>query len=404
MKILLATFWGIPHVGGVWNYMKQLKEKLESLGHEVDLLGYGEGNNYLHIVTKKQVIQNKCLLPVINKIHEQSESSLYYKNPILNYYEHLRYCFELGAAYFNLGKYDLIHTQDVLSTTCINRIRPQGTALVATLHGSVAQEMKHFATNVYKNTTSNLIIEYFAKMEYNGATSAEYTLVANKWLKDLLTNEFHVPVEQLKVLHYGYDTDTFVKRMNEASSIQRPSDKKVILFTGRLVEIKGVQHLITALSQLKSLRSDWVCWIAGDGSKKKDLEYQRKILGLERDILFLGKRDDIPSLLSNSDIFVLPSLLDNQPLSVIEAQIAGKPVIVSDAGGLPEMVEHGTTGVISPAGDTNTLCTNLNYLLAHDQYREYLGSNAQKWALPYWSIDTAVKNLLDVYQRALSNK
>ncbi|PAE44076.1 glycosyltransferase family 4 protein [Bacillus sp. 7884-1] len=404
MKILLATFWSIPHVGGVWNYMKQLKERLESLGHEVDLLGYGEDNNYLHIVTKKQVIENNRFLPVITKVYEQTESSFYHKNPILYHYENLRYCFELGAAYFDLEKYDLIHTQDVLSTACINRIRPQGTALVATLHGSVAHEMKHYATTVNDNALSNSIKNYFDKMEYSGATAAEFTIVANNWMKDSLTNDFHVPVEQLKVLHYGYDIDTFVKRMNRASSIQRSADKKVILYAGRLVEIKGVQNLIQALSQLKRLRNDWVCWIAGDGNKKADLQHQSKALGLEKDILFLGKRDDIPSLLSISDIFVHPSLLDNQPLSVIEAQIAGKPVIVSDAGGLPEMIEHGVTGLITPAGKDRSLCLHLDSLLTNDQLRKTLGSNAKKWALTYWSIDTAVKNVLEVYQSALTKK
>ncbi len=406
MKILLATFWGIPHVGGVWNYMKQLKEQLESLGYEVDLLGYSEGNNYMHVLPKTRVIEMNRFLPFITKIHEQTELSLHYKNPLLNHYENLRYCFEFGAAYLDLRKYDLIHTQDVFSTVCINRIRPKGTTLVATLHGSVAQELKDFATTVYAKDLSNLtkVKNYFDKIEYNGATAAEITLVANKWLKDILTNEFHVPDEQLKVLHYGYDTDTFVKRMNKVSTIQRPADKKVILYVGRLVEIKGVHNLIQALSQLKRLRNDWVCWIAGDGSNKADLQHQSKVLGLEKDILFLGKRDDIPSLLSNSDIFVHPSLLDNQPLSVIEAQIAGKAVIVSDAGGLPEMIEHGVTGLITPAGKDKSLCLQLDSLLTNDKQRQTLGSNAKKWALTYWSIDTAVKNVLDVYQSAIIKK
>ncbi|MFJ5760215.1 glycosyltransferase family 4 protein [Neobacillus sp. NPDC093182] len=403
MKILLATFWSIPHMGGVWNYMEQLKKMLESLDHEVDLMGYGEGNKYLHLLPQKKVIECDRFLPIINKIYEESES-LYYKEPVLNYYENLRYCYELGAAYFNLGKYDLIHTQDVLSTACINRIKPERTALVATLHGSVAQEMKDFATNVYKKPSSNLIIKYFENMEYLGATSARYTIVANEWMKNILSNDFNVPPEQLKVLHYGYDTDTFVKGMSEASPVKKPNDKKVIFYAGRLVELKGVHHLITALSHLKRKRDDWVCWIAGEGSKKEELQHQSKALGLEENILFLGKRDDIPSLLSNSDIFVHASLLDNQPLSVIEAQLAGIAVIVSDAGGLPEMVEHGKTGIITRAGDPTALFSQLTELLTNDQYREALGSNAKKWALTYWSIDSAVNNLLGVYQSALPKK
>jgi glycosyltransferase involved in cell wall biosynthesis len=404
MKVLLATFWSIPHVGGVWNYMQQLKEKLESFGHEVDLLGYGDSNNYIHMVTKNHLIEQNSLLPVITKIHDQSDFSFYNEDNLIKYYESLRYCFELGTTYLDLQKYDLIHTQDVLSTVCMNRIRPEITPLVATLHGSVAQEMRHYVTYVHKTPTSNLVCKYFDKIEYIGATAAEFTIVANEWLKNILTKEFHVPSGQLKVCHYGYDVEAFLKRMNEQSSIQRPVNKKVILYAGRLVELKGVHHLISALSQLKKIRNDWVCWIAGDGNKQAELQQQSKALGLEQDVLFLGKRDDIPQLLSNSDIFVYPSLLDNQPLAVIEAQIAGKPVIVSDAGGLPEIVEDGVTGLIISAGNERKLSLSIDYLLTHEHYRVSLGSNAQKWAISHWSIDKAVKKVLDIYQSALSKK
>lgn len=54
MKILLATYWIVPHVGGVWNYMNQLKKRLEVLGHEVDLLGYGELHKYTYFVSEEK--------------------------------------------------------------------------------------------------------------------------------------------------------------------------------------------------------------------------------------------------------------------------------------------------------------------------------------------------------------
>jgi hypothetical protein len=90
MKILLATFWSIPHVGGVWNYMQQLKEKLESFGHEVDLLGYGDNNNYLHMVTKNHVIDQNSLLPVVAKIHELTESSPHNEDLLPTEERHMR--------------------------------------------------------------------------------------------------------------------------------------------------------------------------------------------------------------------------------------------------------------------------------------------------------------------------
>jgi glycosyltransferase involved in cell wall biosynthesis len=118
----------------------------------------------------------------------------------------------------------------------------------------------------------------------------------------------------------------------------------------------------------------------------------------------MGRRDDVPFLLSLSDIFVLPTLMENQPLSVIEAQITGKAVIASDVGGVPEIIEHGITGVLSPAGDEQMLTMHINYLLENESYMKTLGLNAQKWGLEHWSPDKAVQKVLGVYEKALCKK
>lgn len=401
MKILLATFWIVPHVGGVWSYMQQLKANLEFLGHEVDLLGHGESEKSVKIVNKNQEIFKDQLQSLINSKVREERHRFFDKDGVIRHYEHLRIGYELGVAHLGLEEYDLIHTQDVLSAACINLIRPQKTPLIATIHGSVAHELKHYVTNILKSPTSNLACMYFDELEYRGATSAEFTIVANNWLKNILINEFHVPNEQLKVFHYGYDIENFLKRMNEQSSLQPPTDKKLIIYTGRLAEIKGVHYLISALSELKKIRTDWICWIVGDGDMQEKLQDQNKALGLEKEVLFLGSRNDVPYLLSVSDICILPSIIDNQPLAVIEAQLAAKPVIVSDAGGLPEMVDHGITGVISPAGDPKMLCINIDYLLQHEEYRNNLGLNAKRWALNYWSPNLAVQNVINTYEKAI---
>ncbi|MGF6952585.1 glycosyltransferase involved in cell wall biosynthesis [Neobacillus sp. B4I6] len=404
MKILLATYWPIPHVGGVWSYMVQLRKKLESLGHEVDMLGYDEDNISVYIVNENRKVDSDKLLPLLNaKLNEKTYPAIY-ANDLVKYTEFHRYVYELSAAYLGLEKYDVIHTHDVISTASIDRVRPEKSALVATLHGSVAHEIRYQLNTIHKSNTSYMARVYYDELERLGATSAEVTIVANEWLKNILTNEFQVPNEQIKVLHYGFDTENFIKRSKQKSSIIRPKDKKVIIYSGRLVELKGVDHLISALGELKKIRKDWVCWIVGNGDKQAELKVQSKNLGLEDDILFFGKRDDIPSLLAKSDIFVLPSLLENQPLSVIEAQIAGKAIIVNDVGGLPEIVEDGVTGLITPAGDIKILCKKMNLLLGDEKYRNRLGANAKKWGMTHWSLDKGVKHLIEIYKSAISKR
>ncbi|MFE4811463.1 glycosyltransferase family 4 protein [Peribacillus simplex] len=402
MKILLATFWVTPHVGGVWNYMQQLKKKLETFGHKVDFLSYGNNHEYVHIINENRRIDRESLPPVLMK---QLDSPLH-SDPVIDYYRSKCIFFQLAANYLGLDHYDVIHTQDIFSTACINRIRSKKTALVATLHGCVAHELKsaYYSSKTLKKSIAKQGCDYFNQLEYEGATSAECTIVANRWMKDILTDEFQVPKEQLNVSHYGYDTETFLKRMGEKTEIQRPNDKKVIIYTGRLNEFKGVHHLIGALKELKKTRNDWVCWIVGDGPKELELKTKSKAEGLENDVTFMGRRDDVPYLLSISDIFVLPTLMENQPLSVIEAQISGKAVIASDVGGVPEIIEHGITGVLSPPGNEQMLTMHITYLLENEPYMKNLGFNAQKWGLEHWSPDKAVQKVLKVYENALSKK
>jgi glycosyltransferase involved in cell wall biosynthesis len=401
VKILLATYWPIPHVGGVWPFMVQLRNKLETMGHVVDILGNGDDdtNSFIYMFNQNRKLQKDKLLPLLKAKLSVTTYPVLHANPLVNYAEFQRYMYELAAAYFNIEGYDVIHTQDVISTTAIARVRHPKTAMVATLHGCVAHEIRHI-----KHPTDYIAHAYYDAIEHTGATSAESTHVANQWLKRILTNEYKVPDEQLKVFPYGFDVEDFATRMKGKTDIERPSGKKVILFTGRLVDLKGIHHLISALSKLKEKRKDWVCWIVGEGEKKEELLKQTNALGLAKDVLFLGKRDDIPALLRLSDIFVLPSILENQSISLIEAQIAGKAAVVSNSGGLPEMVEQEVTGLLTPVGDIDALTKNLQRLLHEDAYRRKLGANAQQWGIKHWSMDTMMKQLLMLYQTAIEKR
>ena len=405
MKILLATYWPIPHLGGVWGYMTQLKEKLQARGHEVDLLGYGdEAGSFVHIANKNQSLQTDKLLPLVRKMLSAKDFPAIHDNALVKHTEFRRYAYELAVAYFGLESYDVINTQDVISTACISRIRPRKPALVATLHGCVAHEIRLQLKTIHKSPNSRLARKYFDRIEFVGASSAEYTITANQWLRKILTDEFHVPDQKIKAFHYGYDIDSFMKRSRMKTDITRPKHKKVIMYTGRLVELKGVQHLLDALGRLKKKRRDWVCWIAGDGDMTAELRLQSKVLGLGEHVWFLGKRDDVPSLLAQTDIFVLPSIIENQPLSIIEAQLAGKAIIASDTGGLPEIIKDKITGILSPVGDSEKLYKTIKYLMDNDRYRERLGTEAKKWALSHWSLEKMTNRVLDVYQNAMTER
>jgi glycosyltransferase involved in cell wall biosynthesis len=398
MKILLATYWSIPHLGGVWNYLSQLKSRLVDLGHTVDIMGYGGENTYIQVSGREKTIPKERWSAYVYSILQKNNFPKVYLNHLVEYTEVQRYTYELAAAEFGLDDYDIIHTHDVISTVALDRARPEGVPLIATLHGLVSHEIRHQLTTIHKSPTSNLARAYFDEIERLGASSADVTITANEWLQKILVEEFGVPEDKFEKLHYGFSVERFQEEQSKPTTMQTPPEKKVIIYAGRLIELKGVHHLIDALASLKD-RDDWVCWIVGDGNRKQHLQAQVTSLGLGDKVLFLGKREDVPVLLKLADISVLPSLMDNQPLSVIESQVSSKPVIVTDAGGLPEMVEDGVTGLIVPKGDVSALQGAIETLLEDDDYRRKLGEQAREWGLQHWSMDVGVERLLEIYKR-----
>jgi glycosyltransferase involved in cell wall biosynthesis len=136
LKILLATYWELPHLGGVWPLMAQLKQSLESMGHQVDILGNSEQT--FHMLFQNRYFYKKQVLPLL--LAKLSHTNLAICPGATNT-EANRYAMELAAIYFGLEKYDIIHTHDALSTKALRRVKPPTTPLVSSLHGSLAREI-----------------------------------------------------------------------------------------------------------------------------------------------------------------------------------------------------------------------------------------------------------------------
>jgi glycosyltransferase involved in cell wall biosynthesis len=398
LNILLATYWGIPHLGGVWAFMLQLKHRLELLGHTVDLFGNTMDNSTFHIVNQGREVQKKFILPILEKRLNETAAPVLHTDSWLRNFEMDRYCMELSSAYLGLEHYDIIHTQDVVSTVAMKRVKNKHTALVASIHGSIAREfMLWHQDSSYRQSP---VWKYYSSLEHYGAAVADVTITSTHWLRNFLEEEFRVPKQKMITFQYGLDTDHFWSVSAKGTDITAPYGKKVIICPARLVQIKGLHILIPALQQLKQRRSDWVCWIVGEGAKKEELMQQAFHAGLGEDVIFLGHRDDVPALLQQADIFVQPSLQDNMPFSVMEAQVSGLPVMVSNAGGLPEMVQHEVTGLVSPVGDVDTLTSQLDFLLAHDEVRAKMGAAAKAWGTEHWSMEQMVGKFVQIYDWA----
>jgi glycosyltransferase involved in cell wall biosynthesis len=162
-----------------------------------------------------------------------------------------------------------------------------------------------------------------------------------------------------------------------------PRDAWTVGAAGRLVHIKGYDCLLQAFSALHARCPEARLEIAGDGPERVVLEQQACTLGIATAVRFLGWRDDLDSLMSRWSVFVQPSREEALGIAVLQAMAAAVPVVVSDVGGLPEIVEPGRTGVLVPPGNTAALASALVGLLRDSEMRQRLGRAGRQQALEF---------------------
>lgn len=403
MKVLLTSYWSVTVAGGLFTYVRSLMKGLENLGIEVDVLTRDpEFKTYYLLKDGRSHPIDK-----IKQLVEPNVRSYYHFrfpgiDPWIVQCETERYSMEAASTLFDLERYDLIHAQEIISARAMARVKPERMPLISTIHGAWPREAV-FHGYVQKGSPG---YEYLLFQDRLGVSSSDRSILPTNWLKNIMVQEIGIPPsDRLSVIPYGMDIAAFQSDMKKPTSRPTPDDgKKVILYPSRLSQEKGHRTLLEALAKLRGDRDDWVCWLVGEGYLRGELEAQCRELGLGGHVHLLGRRDDVPALLAMADLCVHPSEQDNHPYAVMEAQAAGKAVLASKVGGIPELVKHSKTGMLTKPGDAEALRKNLALLLGYDDLRERIGEEAKRWAEREWSLDTMVKRTLPLYEAELAKR
>lgn len=169
------------------------------------------------------------------------------------------------------------------------------------------------------------------------------------------------------------------------------------LYFGRLSREKGICTLINAFSKA---HIEEKLFIVGSGPEEDRLRLMVKKLGMEDKILFLGFRTgiELKEIVANALCVCLPSeWYENGPYSILEAQALGRPVIVSDYGGLPELVEDGITGYISEAGNVFDLTEKIRKMSHSKMDYAYISSKA----INAYSSNLYAEHIIDIYKKLI---
>ena len=133
-----------------------------------------------------------------------------------------------------------------------------------------------------------------------------------------------------------------------------PEDHRILTHVSNFREVKRVKDVIRVFSRVRRAMPATLLMV-GDGPDRTDAENEARELGVADDVRFLGRLDTVANLLQSTDLFILPSQTESFGLAALEAMACGAPVVASRAGGLPEVVEDGVSGILEPVGSVEAM-------------------------------------------------
>ena len=183
--------------------------------------------------------------------------------------------------------------------------------------------------------------------------------------------------------------------------------EKVVGCIGNINPIKGYEYSIKCASLVKKEINNVKFLIVGDISDpQKDYYYQKlkNLIGsleMEQDIIFTGKRDEIPLISTLFDVFLLTSIDEGTPLVILEAMAMEKPVVVTDVGAVREQVFDGKTGIIVPPKEPRAMAEAVIYLFEHPEERSKMGGEGRKRVEKMFSLDRCVEEHRGLYEKCM---
>ncbi len=198
--------------------------------------------------------------------------------------------------------------------------------------------------------------------------------------------------KKTQVIPTGIDASAF-------SVAEEHSSKVTVTYVGRLESVKGVDDFLAAAVPLKKENPNLNIQVVGWYKDGHPL-----VTEYERDVTFTGLRDDIPNILSETDIFVLPSYSEGLSNALMEAMASGCACIASDVGGNRFLLQNGVSGFLFPAGDREALRAHIRRLLEDTAKQRLLGQAARKRIEEHFNWDKIGKQYQDLFGTFIDSK
>ncbi len=253
--------------------------------------------------------------------------------------------------------------------------------------------------------TSGPIPGHPSPRKWSGPRELAYQLIGHRidgvcavtdYVRERERRRFALPDRKAKTIYHGVDVGRFQARRSRGTS----SSGARIICAAYLIPEKGVEYLVRAFAQMRDRTSRLT--IVGDGPQASMLRQLAVRSNIGDRVLFLGLRDDVEDLIDQSDIFVHPAIwAEAFGFTIAEAMASQRAVIASRVGGIPEIIEHGTSGILVDPGDVSALTAALDRLTEDVDFRLKLGHNARRRAVDKFDLKRSVRGHLDWYESVI---
>jgi glycosyltransferase involved in cell wall biosynthesis len=374
MRILQVCQYYPPHIGGIEYHVEALSRKLVEAGHEVVVYTSNVPKSRKHeVIGGVEIYRFNCLLAPLN-------------NPIVPglFFKLIRSSgFDVIHAH---GHFHMSSNQAAFANIFIR------SPFVLTSHGAILgyRGWKRFVEVLYDRTVGRWILKSAGRVIALTPTQAA------------MLGELGANPQKLVIIPFWMDMDQ-VNIHGDAQkfrSVYKLGDRRVVLFVGRLLPIKGLQYLIEAAKFTKTRPTVVIIGDEAPGypGTKRALDEQVKTLGLDG-VLFPGSflREDLAAAYKAADLFVLPSLGEGLPMVLLEAMAYGKCVIATRVPGNVDVIKDGWNGTLVEPQNSTELAQEIDLLLTDDAARERLGAQARRDVEQNYSSDIIINKIVNLY-------
>ena len=387
MKILMLT-WEYPPriVGGIARVVHDLSKRLIKDGHEVTVVTYKDGD-VPYYENDKGV-----------KVY-RVDNYMIHPNNFIDWIMQLNFNLVSKATEIinKNGKFDVIHAHDWLVANAAKTLKNSfDIPIVSTIHATESGRNSgiHDETQRYINDTEWLL-----------TYESTEVIVNSNYMKGHVQGLFGLPFDKINVVPNGINLNNFsgIERDYNFRRQYAMDNEKIILYVGRLVYEKGIQNLISAMPKILANYHDAKLIIAGKGGMLEELKAQAFNMGLSNKIYFTGylNAKQVQKMYKCADVAVFPSTYEPFGIVALEAMLAGVPTVVSDIGGLNEIVEHRVDGMKSYAGNSNSIADSVLNLLLDENLAENISKKAKIKVKEEFNWNKIAQDTHCIYERAI---